>query len=281
MDPDRDDVTRAAPIASAVGRPRRGLPTAAAAAALALAAAPATTVAQEADDGARPLVGDRPDFTESAMTVAPGRVQVEAGYTFTRSGGTRAHDLGEALVRVGVASGAELRVGVGSLSSLDPPAGGTVSGVRDPSLGAKLALPEPSSRAVPRTAVLVGTTLPVGSDGLGAAGLRPGATLALGWDPTDRLGIGANAGYTREKDEGDRVHEVSASGAVSWRLTRAAGLFAEYFGLYRDVREDESFLSAGATYAVSADLQLDARAGFGLDGPDPDYFAGVGVVVRR
>lgn len=33
-----------------------------------------------ADDD--PLVGDRPDFTESAVTIAPGRVQVEAGATF-------------------------------------------------------------------------------------------------------------------------------------------------------------------------------------------------------
>jgi hypothetical protein len=138
-----------------------------------------------------------------------------------------------------------------------------------------------ASGGVPEAAVGFGTTRPGGTEGLGAGGLRRGATLALGWDPADRLGLGANAGYTREKDGGRRVHEVSASGAVSWQLTPAAGLFAEYFGLYRDVGRDENFLSGGATLGLGPDLQLDARAGVGLDGPDPDYFVGAGVVIRR
>lgn len=280
MGVDRDEATLAALLASAVRRPQGRILTAAAAT-LALAAAPAGAAAQEGDDEPRPLVGDRPDFTESAVTVAPARLQLEAGYTYTRSGGTRVHDVGEGLVRVGVAPGAELRVGVESFSVVDPSGSGSVSGLRDPSLGAKLALPEPPGGAVPKAALLVGTTLPVGSDGLGAEGLRPGATLAVGWDAAGGLGIGANAGYTWEKDGGRRVHEVSASGAVSWQLTPSAGLFAEYFGLYRDVREDENFLSGGATWGLGPDLQLDARVGLGLDGPEPDHFAGVGVVLRR
>lgn len=277
MDPDRASGGPSTAIGGAGAWPA---PAARAAAALALAVVPAGASAQGADDP-RPLVGDRPDFTESAVAVAPGRVQVEAGYTFTRSGGTRVHDVGEGLVRVGLVPGAELRMGVESFAVVDAPGPGSVSGVRDPSLGAKLALPEPSSPALPKAALLVGTTLPVGSDALGAEGLRPGATLALGWEPADRLGLGANAGYTREEDGGRRVDEVSASGAVSWQLTPAAGVFAEYFGLFRDVGRDENFLSGGATLALGPDLRLDARAGVGLDGPGPDYFVGAGVVVRR
>jgi len=37
---------------------------------------------------------------------------------------------------------------------------------------------------------------------------------------------------------------------------------------------------AGATWLLGPDLQLDLRAGHGLDGPDPDWFAGAGVAVR-
>lgn len=247
-----------------------------------VALGPAGLTAQQAEDEPRPLVGDRPDFTESAVAVSPGRVQVEAGYTFTRAGEDRVHDLGEALVRVGVVPRAELRIGVNSFSVRDPVGAGTDSGMRDVSLGAKLALPEPSDRAVPKAALLVGTTLPTGSDRFGARDPRPGATVALGWDPADRIGLGVNGGYTHEQDEdGRRVDELSASGAVSWELSAAAGLFAEYFGLFRDVGEDENFLSGGATWLLGPDLQLDGRLGVGLDGPDPDYFAGVGIVVRR
>ncbi len=35
------------------------------------------------------LAGDRPDVTESALTVPGGSVQLESGYTFTRSGACR------------------------------------------------------------------------------------------------------------------------------------------------------------------------------------------------
>ena len=44
--------------------------------------------AQEVEsDDIGPLVTDRPDFTESAVGVPIGRVQIEAGYTWTRKGG--------------------------------------------------------------------------------------------------------------------------------------------------------------------------------------------------
>ncbi len=46
---------------------------------------------------AEPLVTDRPDFTESAETVAPGLFQLESGYTFTRRGDDKEHALGEFL----------------------------------------------------------------------------------------------------------------------------------------------------------------------------------------
>src|SRR5688500_373298 len=60
-----------------------------------------------------PLVTDRPDFTESAVTV-PGGVQVEAGATYAGEAGADGTTVGEVLVRAALTPRAELRVGVPS-----------------------------------------------------------------------------------------------------------------------------------------------------------------------
>lgn len=264
------------------GRERRAWCGAVAAAvgALALVVAPSGGAAQEASSP--PLVTDRPDFTESAVAVGPGRVQLEAGYSFSRDGEVRRHDVGEALVRIGVAPSLELRAGLGSFSVRDRDRSPAVSGFDDVSLGTKVVLTGASDGRGPRTALLVDATLPTGEDGFGADGVQPGATLALGWDLPGGVGLGANLGYTRGDGRGGRFDELSASGTLSLSLSGAAGAYVEYFGLYRDAGPaDESFVDVGVTYLLGPDLQLDARLGLGLDGPDPDYFTGVGVSVRR
>ena len=58
------------------------------------------------------MVTDRPDATESAITVAPGVFQLEFGYTFGEIESVSVHNLGEVLLRVGVADMLELRLGV-------------------------------------------------------------------------------------------------------------------------------------------------------------------------
>src|SRR3972149_2072098 len=57
-------------------------------------------------DLSEPLVTDRPDFTESTVTVGLGGVQLEMGYTYTRDeasgGNTTEHPFPETLLRVGM-----------------------------------------------------------------------------------------------------------------------------------------------------------------------------------
>lgn len=247
-----------------------------------LAAAPTAAPAQEA---AAPLVTDRPDFTESAVAVEPGRVQLEAGYTYSRDGPARIHDVGEALVRVGALPGAELRIAPGSLGVLRPAGDRDAEvGLRDAVLGAKIELPGLSGRrAGLRAAVLASATLPTGTGPVAEEGVRPEARLALGWDPLPRVGVGANLGYAHASDGGRRFDELTASGALSYGVSDATGVYVEYFGLYRPAGGpgDENFLDGGVTRRLGPDLQLDARLGVGLDGPDPDYLVGVGVSVRR
>ena len=237
-------------------------------------------LAGQSAPGPGPMVTDRPDFTESATTVAPGFLQLEAGYTFTRSGETRQHDVGEALLRVGVRDRIEIRLGIPGYGSVRTGTGDE-DGFGDASVGLKVRLFEPSGAGAPRTAFLVGTSLPTGADDIGASGLQPGATLALAWDLPGGLGLGVNLGYESVEEEGGDLGRGKGSVALGVPVSGPVGAFLEGYVLVPEgSRDAESFLDGGLTVLLGPHLQLDARVGAGLEGPDPDYFAGAGLAVR-
>lgn len=232
----------------------------------------------------QPLVSDRPDFTESAAVVGPRSVQLEAGYTFARQGAATLNSAGELLLRAGLAGWAELRVGLNSLAWVD--AGGQkASGFEDLFVGAKLGLlaRDANWSLLPQIALLLGTTIPTGDDELGSDGAQPEAKLALAWSLGERLGVGSNLNFASLSDSGDRFGQFSASLAFGLALGPRLGSYLEYYGFSRESRDGPAvdFLNGGQTFLVSDDLQLDARAGVGLNEPDPEYFIGLGFVLRR
>lgn len=246
----------------------------------------------EPDPWAEALITDRPDFTESPLSVAPGRVQLEGGYTFSRLEGERSHTVGELLARIGAVDRLEFRLGLNSLvfqsepDSADVPSSQlrSIRGLEDLTLGLKVEVfrPPPSKPGLPQLGILAGTSLPTGRSDIGAKGLQPGALLAAGWDLTDRLAAGMNVGYAYAEDEDGRFDELSGSVALGFGLTQRLGAFAEWFGIYPlpDDREGENNANAGVTYLLSPGFQLDARVGIGLGGPRPNFFVGAGAAWR-
>ena len=233
-----------------------------------------------ADDD--PLVTDRPDFTESAVTVTRGRTQIEAGYTFTEIGDFDEQTVGELLVRIGWTEILELRLGFNSWVQVDGP-GVDFSGSEDVSIGCKIRLsdPLPPGSGRPQVAVLLATTLPTGSDELSVSDPQPSATLALGWDLNERTSVGSNVGYARLGEGGDRFGEISASVALGRVLSERLGGYVEVYALARqEGHGDDQFLNAGLTWALSEDSQLDIRAGTGLGSDDANFFVGAGAAWR-
>ena len=233
-----------------------------------------------ADDD--PLVTDRPDFTESPVTITRGRTQIEAGYTYSETGDLEERTIGELLVRIGWTEVVELRVGFNSRVLIDGP-GVDVAGNEDLSLGCKIRLsdPLPTGSRLPQVAVLLATTLPTGSDELGVSDPQPSATLALSWDPSERTSIGSNVGYARLGEAGARFGEISASLSLGHDLGERLGGYVEVYALARqEGRGDEQFVNAGLTWALSENSQLDFRAGTGLDSDSADFFVGAGAAWR-
>lgn len=227
-----------------------------------------------------PLVTDRPDFTESAVTVPQGDLQLESGYTFTRSDDADGHALGEVLLRMGLAEGLEARIGVGSHAWIDG-AGSDPSGFEDPTLGFKAVLAREESAGV-AAALLAATTIPVGDGDIGEEDWQPEITLALSRGLNETLALATNIGYARASEDGEGFDQGSASLSLGMGLSERWGAYAEAYGNFPANRsgEDDAVLNGGVTFLVHPLLQLDARAGAGLTDAAPDFLVGVGIARR-
>lgn len=232
---------------------------------------------------AEPLVTDRPDFTESAVTVTPGRWQLELGYTFARSGDEKRHSFGELLIRVGALSWLEARLGLNSFALVDLPEEDR-DGLENLSLGAKARLFTPApdgSGLAPETALLFGMVFPTGSPEIGDDGTQPAAALALGWSLSEWLSLGSNVGWRYATGE-ERFHQFLASVSAGFAIDARVGGFAEYYGLYPGSAGGSGthFLDTGLTLLVGPNVQLDWRIGIGLVEPHPNWFTGLGIGFR-
>ncbi len=231
------------------------------------------------------MVTDRPDFTESSETVARGLVQLESGVTYTRDGDTRATSFGEALVRVGLAPRAELRVGLNSYA-VERSAGTTLRGLEDASLGAKVKLLKggETGSAKPAVALVVNSSLPTGASAFRASKPQPEVKLAGAWTFSDRLSFSSNVNYAWVRNRSESYGEPSASASFGIGVTERVGSYLEYYGFYPrlDGAERSHFANGGVTFSINDGMQLDARVGSQVNrkAEGPSYFFGVGVARR-
>ena len=228
-----------------------------------------------------PLIGDRPDFTESAVTITPGRFQLEAGFTNTRVEDVNIDSIGEILIRMGVVKNLEFRLGLNSYAITDLPGDDDINGLEDITLGLKFRFLE-NRCARPDLAMLLSTSLPVGSPEYRVSMSQPRIILAAGWELAPTLSLGANLGYAYLAVDEVKFNQVSGSVSMAVSLGERWGLYAEWFGLSLDHKDgtDLHFVNSGVTFLALANLQFDFRVGRGLNGIDKDDFIGAGLVFR-
>lgn len=235
-----------------------------------------STIAQE------PIVPDRPDFTDGVQIVRA--LQVEGGVTLSRTESERELAVGEIMVRVPVVNRLELRLVAPSYVRVrDHDV--TQSGFGDAAVGFKLALTEgnPTSKAIPATAFLATTSVPIGSDEVSDDAYQPEVKVALEWEVSDSLGLGVNLGYARPSDGGERFDQLFATISAGMSISESVGAFVEVYAFnHADASSGSAaYADTGLSYLVNPDLSLDARIGFGL-GNDvgSETFVGVGVSRR-
>ena len=224
------------------------------------------------------LVGDRPDFTESALAVAPGSLQLEAGGTLTTSDAVDAREVGEVLLRYGLRDGTELRVVLPSFVDLDAPDAPDRSGATNGALGLKHEVQQ-GDGARPQVAVVGHVALPVGAEDVGAGDTAVDLVLAAEWALHPRVGFGLNVGG-EVVFAADTESRQWFSGAFGIGVTDRLGLFVEGFSFTDELEAFTSYLDTGLTYLLHDDLQIDVRVGQGLDDVDDETFYGAGLVAR-
>lgn len=231
------------------------------------------------------LVSDRPDFTEATVLVEPGHVQVESGTTFSREGDTRSTAFGEVLMRAGLTKKVELRV-AGNSFVRESTGDVLTTGMQDASVGFKFHLIEgPESPSwKPALSVITHTTVPSGSRVYRTQRAQPEVKVLGAWSLSERVGFSSNVNVARPYDGVRSFTEYAGSGSFSFAASGRVGVYAEAFAF---APQDGSkvvskYVNSGFTFLFSPDVQLDVRGGVGpTTQAKRDYFAGVGLVLRR
>lgn len=267
----------------------------------------ARLAAAEEDEGGEeeegPLETDRPDFTEASSVVGRGHVQLELGYTFLQDKEhgerVRSHSFPETLLRVGmIAPWFEFRLawnyGIQSTT-----AGGVTTTISEPEdlyVGAKLALTLQDG-IFPEMALVPQMNLPTAPQfiedltpvfepnrAFGAGEILPGVNWLYGWDVGEIGYIAGSTQVNRTLDEsGGYYEEFAQSITTGYKWTKKLTQYTEWFAFFphgADTALPEHYLNGGYTYLVTNDLQLDVRAGVGLNSPATDFFGGLGAAYR-
>lgn len=230
-----------------------------------------------------PIIADRPDFTESAVTVPRRSTQVEMGATYNREEGVTSVSSGETLIRQGLTDRVELRVTAVSYA-MERAEALRSQGLEDAGLGFKFALHDggDAPSLIPTVGLIVGTSLPTGASAFRANRALPEAKLLTAWTLNDRVGFASNLNWARA-EAGPIVHdEFSGSGSFAFSISDRVGAYAEYFafGQRTTAWEHREYVNGGFTYLFHPTFQLDVRAGVRTDRAADGVFYGLGVSRR-
>jgi len=239
-----------------------------------LALIPAAIV--EGQIGMLDLRTDRPDFTESALTVPRGSVQLEAGVTWERSdGGRQALSGPEALLRWGVATRLELRFESPEWTAASgdglPPLRG------DAAVGAKLQIGPLRAWDV---AVIGGVTIPAGDDEASSDEIDPMLAVTAAHDLGEHWSLGVQAAAAWPTGDDGRRIESALTLVVGTDLGERGGTFLEVAATDPAQGGTAVVLHHGYTYQLGRAWQVDAHLGAGLSDDAPDFLVGVGSAVR-
>jgi hypothetical protein len=230
---------------------------------------------------------DRPHLPEASTAVGKGRIVLESGYTFTQKGSSfTSQSYPEALLRVGMfADWFEIRIGQSFLSRRQSVAGvrTSVEGAQDLYLGVKLALVQ-QQRYLPEIALIPQMTVPTGSGTVGAGKVLPGLNVDCAWEVIEqRFGIELLIATNRVQDDAHHALVELATGLTAvFGLTPKLEAFAEWDAFFpvggtTGVRH---YAVGGFVYFITKDLEVDVRAGVGLNERANDFLAGAGFAVR-
>lgn len=237
------------------------------------------------------LITDRPDQTESSVTVPKGSLQWESGFWFEKDTksmnptNSQIQSLGfnSSLLRYGIFKNIELRFGYNLVQSriLSDISGqwesvSTSTDLEPMYAGAKIKLLNESG-IIPELAILGHFSIPRLST-ITDSDIASDITLSGSYTLTNSIGFGFNMG-SHWSGFGIEYRDWFYSAVLGISHGEKLSSYWEVYGWNyaialiegKDVR-----LDSGITYLLKPNLQLDLSGGIGLSDISPDYFINIG-----
>lgn len=221
----------------------------------------------------------------------PGNVRIEIGGTYAHNddGGSETDTWqGPAtLLRTGITEHLEARLEWSGIQQVETHTNGDDHdrGALDAAVSAKYLLTEETSSA-PRTAVLAGTTLPVGEADFSSERFDPQVLGIASKSLSERISMEAHAGVawaTSESATGDRDTLASFTYATTayYSFNESWSTFVELFGSVpiNDSGGPSNSADVGVIHVINEHVELDAWIGRGLSDDADDVFTSVNVVL--
>ncbi len=244
------------------------------------------TLVAQSQENEPELITDRPDQTESSVTVPLKSVQIESGFLLENDQSDllnlRSITYNSTLLRYGLLNNFELRLGLEYLEERvkfrDLDITNTVSGLMPMHAGFKVKIADEKGW-LPEFAFLGGMILPFTAD----KAFKPeysGGNMRLAFSHilSDRFSLGYNFGA--EWNGETVIPEYFYSLALGIGVTDALGVFLESYGTIPEKGDDAHLLDAGFTYLLLPNFQLDLSGGIGLNDAAPENYISFGLTYR-
>jgi Putative MetA-pathway of phenol degradation len=222
----------------------------------------------------RELATDRPDTTESAMTVPKGRFQIEAEVLAHswKDGHSASWTVVESLLKYGLTDRLDVHLNVPSYAGVRGEDGAWREGFGDLALRMKYNL-WGNDEGRSALAVLPYVSAPTAADGVGAESWELGVAFPFSLELTDRFGIGMQQQFDWvAAEDGGKDLEWLQAVVVSVSVTEKTGVFAEGVVVlpFEGEGATEVSVNLGGTYRFTPECQLDAGIRVGLAGEVDD-----------
>jgi len=239
-----------------------------------------------AQDDITQMVTDRPDWTESAVTVPIRTFQIESGFKFgwDKSEDISTTELGfnGTLFRYGIVDRFEARVGV-AYAGFDKENEITeektsLSGFVPLVIGFKWNFLY-GDGPIPTMALLSHIDLPfAASEDFSDSNVLHNIIFSGSWDLSKVFSFGFNFGSRIDWKQSDFTTLYTTSLGIS--IAKWLGAFVELYGFLPAGEYSDHRFDAGLTFPVRKNLQFDISGGMGISNNSPDGFASFGFAWR-
>jgi len=231
----------------------------------------------------RELSADRPDTTESPLTVPPGAVQLEMSFVdYTRDGGSEMWMFGAANLKLGLLQNVDLQFVLDSWIHSHPDGAVSERGIGDSEIRLKVNLWGNDGEQGSALAVMPYIKLPTARNDLGNGQVEGGLIVPFATVLGQGIGLGLMGQVDVVYDDTDDDYDLDFvhTAVLGFELSERAGWYVEGVGIAGSDAGYRAFAGTGFTWAMRPDVILDAGINLGLEGAVDDVNIFTGITIR-